>query len=63
MNGGWEQSALSETRSYRLLGTPLTSIDACKTYELTWAIRLAAERNRKAKKDAAAAAAPAPAAA
>ncbi|EJF65894.1 putative oxidoreductase C terminal-domain-containing protein [Dichomitus squalens] len=26
--------------------------DACKTYELTWAIRLSAERNRKAKLDA-----------
>ncbi|RPD66176.1 hypothetical protein L226DRAFT_455263 [Lentinus tigrinus ALCF2SS1-7] len=26
--------------------------DACKTYELTWAIRLATERNRKIKKDA-----------
>ncbi|KAI0748163.1 putative oxidoreductase C terminal-domain-containing protein [Daedaleopsis nitida] len=26
--------------------------DACKTYELTWTIRLAAERNRKTKKDA-----------
>lgn len=29
--------------------TPLTHlpIDACKTYELTWAIRLASERSRK----------------
>ncbi|OJT04314.1 hypothetical protein TRAPUB_4948 [Trametes pubescens] len=38
--------------------------DACKTYELTWAIRLAAEQNRKLKLEsqkAAAAAAPAPA--
>ncbi|PIL24030.1 hypothetical protein GSI_13781 [Ganoderma sinense ZZ0214-1] len=26
--------------------------DACKTYELTWAIRLSAERNRQAKLDA-----------
>ena len=27
-------------------------LDACKTYELTWAIRLSAERSRKAKLDA-----------
>lgn len=31
--------------------------DACKTYELTWAIREASEKSRKAKKDAAAGAA------
>ncbi|KAI8998604.1 putative oxidoreductase C terminal-domain-containing protein [Trametes punicea] len=34
--------------------------DACKTYELTWAIQLAAERNRQLKKEKAAAAASAP---
>lgn len=32
-------------------------LDACKTYELTWAIREASEKSRKAKKDAAAGAA------
>lgn len=30
----------------------IVPIDACRTYELTWAIRLSTERNRQAKLDA-----------
>ena len=37
-------------RAVRIL--KMIGVDACKTYELTWAIRLATERNRKLKKEA-----------
>ncbi len=35
-----------------LIRNAMVPLDACKTYELTWAIRLSAEQNRKAKLDA-----------